>query len=362
MYDFLQREFFDNTLESYLLVAGSFLVALLIRRLISKYLATIIFKMVMRSDTTISKKGFVDLIVHPLDLFLLLFITFGAVDRLNYPEALNFKLFKIPVQQITDATYKGILIVVFIWLLLRIIDFAAYVLEEKASKTGDQNHNQLVVFFKDFFKVFLLLIGVLLLLKFSFNQNIGNLFTGLSIVGAAIALATRESLENLIASFIIFFDKPFITGDTVRVEGFAGTVEKIGLRSTRVRTDQKTYITIPNKKMVDSILDNLSMRTQRKVEMRLEVSLSTPAAQLQVLVSHIKTILQKEGVEEQTVYLSDTGKTAHVITIEYMTSIYQTTANFTSLREQVNFEVIALLEELKIRLTAADRELIVHSK
>ena len=96
--------------------------------------------------------------------------------------------------------------------------------------------------------------------RFVLNFNISNLITGLSIITAAVALATRESLENLIASFIIFFDKPFTMGDLVKVENITGNVERIGLRSTRIRTDQKTFITVPNKKMVDSILDNLSLR------------------------------------------------------------------------------------------------------
>ncbi|HCT22466.1 MAG TPA: mechanosensitive ion channel protein MscS, partial [Chitinophagaceae bacterium] len=95
-------------------------------------------------------------------------------------------------------------------------------------KTSDQTDNQLIVFFKDFLKVLIVLNGILLILHFVFHKDIGNLLTGLSIVGAAIALATRESLENLIASFIIFFDKPFVTGDLVKVQGFTGTIEKIG--------------------------------------------------------------------------------------------------------------------------------------
>ena len=119
-----------------------------------------------------------------------------------------------------------------------------------------------------------------MIFKFSFGLKIGNLLTGLSLVGAAIALALRESLENLIASFIIFFDKPFSMGDSVKVHTFTGTVEKIGLRSTRIRTDQKTFITVPNKQMVDSIIDNLSLRTQRKGELRLEIGLSTSSANL----------------------------------------------------------------------------------
>ena len=92
---------------------------------------------------------------------------------------------------------------------------------------------------------------MLVIIRFAFGWNIGSLLTGLSIVGAAIALALKESLENLIASFIIFFDKPFATGDLVKVNAITGTVEKIGLRSTRIRTEQKTFVTVPNKQMVD---------------------------------------------------------------------------------------------------------------
>jgi MscS family membrane protein len=79
--------------------------------------------------------------------------------------------------------------------------------------------------------------------------------------GAALALAARESLENIIASFIIFFDKPFVTGDNLKIQQVTGTVERIGLRSTRIRTADKTLVSVPNKQMVDSIVDNLSMRT-----------------------------------------------------------------------------------------------------
>src|SRR5690349_6072640 len=156
-----------------------------------------------------------------------------------------------------------------------------------------------------------------MIVKFSFGFNISNLLTGLSLVGAAIALALRESLENLIASFIIFFDKPFTMGDVVKVQTFTGTVEKIGLRSTRIRTDQKTFITVPNKQMVDSILDNLSLRTQRKAELRLEVGLSTPSALLDQLVTGIKKITDRKEIENSTILLNDISSSAFLILVDY---------------------------------------------
>ena len=319
----------------------------------SKYLASVIYKLVMKAGRSMNKEAFFNLVVQPLDLFIFLLISLVALDKLNFPKAWNISFYKLSLHQIIDSVSIALLVIVFIWLLLRLIDFIALLLEEKANLTPDQNDNQLIVFFKDFFKVILVLIGFLLLLRFAFNKNIGNLLTGLSIVGAALALATRESLENLIASFIIFFDKPFATGDVVKVEGFTGTVERIGLRSTRVRTEQKTYITIPNKKMVDSILDNISMRTQRKVETRLDLGLVTSAKQIQQLVPAIKDILKKESIE-------DINRSALTVVVDYFTSTLQSIEDFNLLREQVNMEIITLLEQLQINLSGENTNVIIQ--
>ncbi|GAC1398536.1 MAG: mechanosensitive ion channel family protein [Sediminibacterium sp.] len=361
----LQQEIFNNTIASYLYVAGIILVTLFFKRLISKYLARLLYNLISKaSKHNIARQSFLDLVVHPLGIFLLLIISVIAIDKLNFPEALSFRIYHITFKQLIDAVTDGASIVVFIWLCLRIIDFIAIILKEKAEQTSDQTENQLVVFFKDFFKVILIIIGVLLLLRFSFNKNIGNLLTGLSIVGAAIALATRESMENLIASFIIFFDKPFVTGELVKVSGFTGTIEKIGLRSTRIRTTDKTYITVPNKQMVDTIVDNISLRTQRKVELRLELGLGTTSEQLRLLTPAIKDILEKQkpAVEIIYVYLMDTGRNAHIVAADYFTTIDQTIEGFNSLREEINLEVIALLEKNGIELAAANTDIVVTQK
>jgi len=129
----------------------------------------------------------------------------------------------------------------------------------------------LIIFFREFLKVILIIVCILVMIRYVFNQDITKLLAGLSIVGAAIALAAKESIENLIASFIIFFDRPFTVGDLLKVQQVNGTVEKIGLRSTRIRTTERTYVTIPNKQMVDSIVDNLSLRNKRRFELVLEL-------------------------------------------------------------------------------------------
>jgi MscS family membrane protein len=250
---------------------------------------------------------------------------------------------------------------VFIWLCLRIIDFVAIILEQRANKTEDQTDNQLILFFKDFFKVLIVINGVLLILHFAFNKNIGNLLTGLSIVGAAIALATRESLENLIASFIIFFDKPFTVGDTVKVQSFTGTVERIGLRSTRIRTAEKTYISVPNKQMVDSIVDNISLRTERKAEIKLELGLNITASKLLLLIDEIKKQIAGDYFISPSVFLTEIGKNAHIITIEYCASMEESLTDFNANREKVYLNILKLLEQNNVELAGAVKEVLVKS-
>lgn len=350
MNNFLEKIFLDNSIRVYAELLGVILIALIVKRLISKYLAGLLFKAFSGQSKGLRKQSFVELIINPLEIFLMVLIIIISFDKLKFPSALDFTLYKTGSRVLIDGIAHAALIISFIRLCIRVVQFAALVLEEKANNTADQTDNQLVGFFKDFFRVILNLLAVLLLLRFVFGYDISKLVTGLSIVGAAVALATKESLENLIASFIIFFDKPFTTGDNIKVQNFTGTVEKIGLRSTRLRTDSKTFVTVPNKQMVDSILDNITLRNERRAEIILETSLSVSADKLRKLVLAIKETLKKDVIENSSVFVSNTGKTAHIITVEFFCGMHQTLNEFNDLRQQITLEIISILEKEKIEM------------
>ena len=140
----------NNTIESYLLVALVLVLALLLKRIISKYVAKLLFKLVGKAGKNVARDSFLNLVVEPLDLFLVILISMIALDRLNYPEALDFNMFRITSRQLIESITAGVLIIAFIWLCLRVIDFIAMILEDKANLTPDQADNQLILFFKDF--------------------------------------------------------------------------------------------------------------------------------------------------------------------------------------------------------------------
>ncbi|HRE50639.1 MAG TPA: mechanosensitive ion channel [Flavitalea sp.] len=355
MFRFLEWTILDNSIGSYLGVTAAILAVLTFKKPLSKYIAGILFGVVRKLAKGLDKKSFVRLMISPLKTTLVVLVAIISLEKLRFPEALNVNIYRVSLKNLFETISIVTLIISLVWLILRIIDFIAIILEQKGNLKEGSSDNQLILFFKDFFKALVIINGVLLVLKFGFNFQISSLITGLSIAGAAIALSTRESIENLIASFIIFFDKPFSRGDLIKVHSITGTVEKIGLRSTRLRTDQKTYVTVPNKQMVDSITDNLSLRTQRRAFVQLEIQSSTPHETVDQLVSGIEHIMQlrKDKIEAHTVFLSDITKNAYVIFIEFFTATIPA-ADFNALRQEVNLSIIQTMEDMGVKLAAKD--------
>jgi len=351
--DFLDKLYLGNPIRNYLLVGGIILLMLILKRFLSRYIASLVFRILRRIWKTLDKKSFIDLVMEPLEWLLLIVIAVFSIDKLEFPSEWHYTVYGHSTEEILNKLGMAVILIAFTWFFMRIIDFIAGVLERRAAKTEDKNDDQLIVFFRDFLKVIIALMGILLLIKACFNQPIGNLLTSLSIVGAVLALAARESLENLIASFIIFFDKPFTTGDLVQVHKVNGLVEKIGLRSTRIRTGDKTLVTVPNKQMVDSIVDNWSLRTHRRCEIRLELASQSGAAKVRTCIAEIRKALEERSadISSSNVQWSEISGNALVVSVEYFTppvAIEQ----FNQAKEDILFELKEILENNQLELAA----------
>jgi MscS family membrane protein len=356
MHDFWNQVIFSNPLKRYIVVAATILFVVILKRFISRWIARLIFRFIRGVDSGVDRSSFVDLVVGPIGTFLVVFVSISSVKKLHFPAELDFDINEVSSKSISHALGTSIIVISFIWLLLRIVDFIAIVLRRKARSNGGARDSQMIIFLRDFLKAIIGIIGILLILHSAFNVDVTSILTSLGLAGAALALAAKESIENLIASFIIFFDKPFTAGDVLKVNNISGTVEKIGLRSTRIRTDQKTYVTVPNKQMVDSIVDNLSLRTQRKGELRLELSLSTSSGLLDKLVQGIKALLQKDKVENSTAFLDNITGKAFLVNVDYFTSPI-TQEEFNGIKQQVNLDTLRLLELLKIEIAGASTDI-----
>lgn len=352
MHDFWNYPVFGNPLRAYIIVAATILFVIVLKRFISRLIAQTIFRFVRRMGSGLDRSAFLDLVVGPIGIFLVLFVSVTSIEKLHFPRELEFDIYEVRSKTIVQAIAIIILIGSFFWLLLRLVDFIALVLRHKAKSGGGARDNQLIVFIRDFLKALLGIIGVLMILHKAFEVDVSTVVGGLGLAGAALALAAKESIENLIASFIIFFDKPFKAGDILKVNNISGTVEKIGLRSTRIRTDQKTFVTVPNKQMVDSVVDNLTLRTQRKGELRLELSLATPATQLDVFVTGVRKLLVRDMVQSGNVFLDNVTGSAFLVNVDYFAAPVAID-EFNAIKQQINLEVLRLMEKMEITIAGS---------
>jgi MscS family membrane protein len=119
------------------------------------------------------------------------------------------------------------------------------------------------------------------------------LLAGLGVGGIAVALSAQKSLENLIGAFAIAMDQPFREGDFIRVDGMLGTVELIGMRSTRIRTVDRTLVSIPNGKLSEMRIETFAARDRVRMGFTFGLTYTTTEAQLRGVINDFNELLSK---------------------------------------------------------------------
>ena len=158
-----------------------------------------------------------------------------------------------------------------------------------ASKTNTKFDKSFASLIRRTLKVIIITIAGIYLLNY-LKIDITPVLAGVSIGGLAVALAAQETLKNFFGSITIFLDRPFEVGDWIISPDFEGTVEEIGLRSTRIRSFNNSLITVPNSKIIDSVIDNMGKRLYRRFLQFLRVSYETPPPIIEDFISGIQSI------------------------------------------------------------------------
>lgn len=347
---FPSYEILGNTLSQYLFAALIILAGGVFRRLLSRLLSKLLFSLTRRYAAGVSEEELHDLLIQPLSTLLLLFTLQIAGATLTYPHSLLVRLGTIPWHEVLLGRLLTLaFIIAAAQVALRLLDFALLVLHRRAllrTQAGPTRlDNQFLPFAKDLLKVFFIIIAALVALGQVFGVNVTALVGGLGIGGLAVAFAAKESLENLIASFTIFLDQPFGVGDMVTAGDVSGTVEKIGFRSTRLRTAEKSYVTVPNKSMIDKPLDNLSLRTSRRVGFTLVFDQRTTSAQLHAIVAGAVAGIQAHPLVSQDVQMKFSALTpaGKEVTVQYFVDTVSYD-EYLSVKEDLNYCIVEVIE------------------
>lgn len=348
MNEILQKTFLGNTIQSYCWFIGILLLGLIFQKLLSKGLTKLLYRMVRKYAVGVAYDKLYVLLKKPLSYFILLVALYLSCEHVAFPKEWDLEpVHNFGILMIFERTYQMVLIISITWVLLRAVDFFGLILMYRASLTESKSDDQLVPFLKESIKVIVVILGIFIILGAVFKLNIASLIAGLGIGGLAIALAAKESLENLLGSFTIFLDKPFVIGDLIKVNGLEGHVEKIGFRSTRIRTLEKSYVTVPNKKMIDSELDNLSLRIQRRAKFNVGLTYETSPEQFKAIITEMQKVIDDHPHTlpgETRVRMHEFEASAISIMVLYFVDTLEFDV-YLAVREEINYHIIDIVNK-----------------
>jgi MscS family membrane protein len=149
-------------------------------------------------------------------------------------------------------------------------------------------------------RIFIIAIGGMMVIQNLTGLQIGPLLASLGIGGLAIALAAKDSIANFFGTLTILFDKPFQVGDRIKINDFDGSVENVGFRSTRIRLLNGHLVSIPNEKVVNSEVANITQRPNIRWLTQIGITYDTPPEKVREAVDILRSILKDhEGMDPE---------------------------------------------------------------
>lgn len=281
--EWLPRPFFDlgllgvrlwQWIALVLLAAGAWALAPLVVSAVTQAVRP----MVRRTETNADDQILAALIAPARALIALVVFSLGA---------LSLRL-AIPVQQSLLDLETALGVLGFIWAASRLIDVAGNVLRERLEREGRRAVTSVIPLGRRAAKLFLFAIAAIALLQ-NLGFNVTGLIAGLGVGGLALALAAQKTIENLFGGVSLIADQAVRVGDFCKFgEGQIGTIEEIGLRSTRLRTIDRTLITIPNSDFSQRPLENFGARDRIRLLAILGLRYETDPDQLRWILDALR--------------------------------------------------------------------------
>ena len=252
-----------------------------------------------------SREGFISwsriifkAISNPLSLFIWVYGIYAAMSPLfghfQNPDGTNFV--HTVARKVTDIG-GTVALFWFIYLLVNLLDAR---LNRWAASTESKIDDVLAPLVGKSLRIFIVIIGGVLILQNLTGIKIGALLASLGIGGLAVALAARDTIANFFGTLTILYDKPFQIGERIIIDNYDGVVEKVGFRSTRIRLLTGHLVTIPNEKVVNSGLENIAKRPHIRWLTNIGITYDTPPTKIQKAVQIIEEILKDhEGMDPE---------------------------------------------------------------
>jgi MscS family membrane protein len=195
-----------------------------------------------------------------------------------------------PALRLTIGLVKGLAIVAVAWFLVRVIGLTNRRLRARLEREGRRTAVAMLPLGEKTVKVALIALALIAFLQ-NIGFNVTGVLAGLGIGGLAVALAAQKSVENLFGGMSIVLDQPVRVGDQCRFGALSGTVEDIGLRTTKIRTAERTVVSVPNAEFAQMQLENYTVRDKFLFTTTLGLGLESTPSQVRAVLAGVKRLL-----------------------------------------------------------------------
>ena len=289
------------------LMIFTIVIIIIVKKIIYSVLE-IIQRKITHKTSDFDEKLALKRLAHPISLFVGIKIIDIAFPSLQFPIDINTWVF-------LSINIAETIFLIFI--LLKLVKVVMGIYADFTQKTDSKLDDQLVPILNNFLKGIVFVFGFFKILRL-FGVDATTLLAGATIGGLAFALASQDTVKNLIGTIMIFIDKPFHIGDWIVTSELEGTVEKVGFRSTRVRAADTSIFQIPNSKLSEIVINNRGLLLFRRYKTELGLRYDTPPELIEAFVEGARKLIlahPKTNSEMYNVEFTGFGDSALLIMV-----------------------------------------------
>ena len=318
----------DLPLYKFVLAFGVFFLFLFARKIFTLTVIKVAKVFVGKTKTDVDDK-ILNSLIQPL---YFLFIIFG----------IHISSIVLTIDSYVILFSKGMMIFSFFWFFFNLIR----AFEKDILKLFNKRISQEIgLFLVKSLKVFIISLGLVAILQ-NFGINVSAFIASLGLGGLAFALAAKDTAANLFGGFAILTDNIFKIGDWIKVGSVEGTVEDIGMRTTKIRAFDKRLIVMPNATIANSAVDNFSRRDRRRIKMRIGLTYSTTNSQMEKILKETREMLFNHSQihnDPLFVYFDEFDDSS----LSMFFYLFTTTAvweEYLKIREDINMKIIEIVK------------------
>lgn len=333
-----------------------FLIALIIiwvlRIIVTRMILSPMHRAASRTETDVDDKA-LDAIERPMRIMVLGFGIIVVSAIFSFGQELD---------AFTDSLSRALILAAVVFFIYNLVDVIGVTSNNLERISGLHIEDRLLPFLRVVVKVFIVVMGSFIIIQ-EFGYDVTGLIASFGVVGLAFSLAAQDTAANVFGFTAIVSDNPFDVGDYIVTGDVAGTVEKVGVRSTRLRKLDQSFVTLPNSSLTDAAVTNWSRLTKRRLDFYIGLSYDTTPAQMREILHQLRELLKGReytDTESVIVHFTEFGDSAlNIRVIAYL--LIADWSQYTAEVEEINLDIMEIVENLGLSMAFPSQSIYIET-